>query len=157
MTNNANAGNAFRWDSCGAHGIIQRIRVFHGSNLLSDIDNYGMLTKMLYDIQMPTDATYGKYNVLSGTRSDLVGRLPTFITINQAGADVAVATANSANYVLNAATQAGVPVTQINSGDRIEGNGALVAAAGTTTATYCLSLVSLVGLLCSQIISHCLK
>ena len=150
VTNNSNAANAFRWDSCGAHGIIQRIRVFHGSNLLSDIDNYGMLTKMLYDIQMPTDATYGKYNVLSGTRSDLVGRLPTFITINQAGADVAVATANSANYVLNAATQAGVPVTQINSGDRIEGNGALVAAAGTTTATYCLSLVSRVGLLCSQ-------
>ena len=157
VTNNANAGNAFRWDSCGAHGIIQRIRVFHGSNLLSDIDNYAMLTKMLFDIQMPTDATYGKYNVLSGTRSDLVGRLPTFITINQAGADVAVATANSANFVLNAATLAGVPVTQINSGDRIEGNGALVAAAGTTIATYCLSLVSLVGLLCSQIISHCLK
>ena len=31
--------NCFRWDSCGAHGLIQRIRVFHGSNLLQDIDN----------------------------------------------------------------------------------------------------------------------
>ena len=33
------ANNAFRWDSCGAHGLIQRIRVYHGSNLLQDIDN----------------------------------------------------------------------------------------------------------------------
>ena len=32
------ADNAIRWDSCGAHGIIQRLRVFSGSNLLQDID-----------------------------------------------------------------------------------------------------------------------
>ena len=36
------AGSVFRFDSCGAHGLIQRIRVFHGSNLLQDIDNYGL-------------------------------------------------------------------------------------------------------------------
>jgi hypothetical protein len=70
LTSNA-ANNFFRWDSCGAHGIIQRIRVFHGSNLLQDIDSYGMLVKMLYDIQMPSDAVYGKFNVLSGTRNDM--------------------------------------------------------------------------------------
>ena len=46
----------YRWDSCGAHGLIQRIRIFHGSNLLQDIDNYGLLTKMLFDIQVPGDA-----------------------------------------------------------------------------------------------------
>ena len=55
---NGTASNAFRWDSCGAHGLIQRVRVFHGSNLIQDIDNYGMLAKMLFDLQMPTDATY---------------------------------------------------------------------------------------------------
>ncbi len=27
-------GTAVRFDSCGAHGLIQRIRVWHGSNLL---------------------------------------------------------------------------------------------------------------------------
>ena len=26
------AANAIRWDSCGAHGLIQRIRIFHGYN-----------------------------------------------------------------------------------------------------------------------------
>jgi hypothetical protein len=144
VTNNANAGNAFRWDSCGAHGIIQRIRVFHGSNLLQDIDNYGMLAKMLFDLQMPTDATYGKYNLLCGTRNDLVLKAP---TIAQAAGNTAADVA----AVLDASISAkGLSVLQVNSGDRVEATAALVAAAGTTTNTYCLSLVSLVGLLCSQ-------
>ena len=39
---------------------------------------------------------------------------------------------------------------QINSGDRIEGYIAALAQNATATNTYCLSLVSLVGLLCSQ-------
>jgi len=147
VTNSSTDANAFRWDSCGAHGIIQRIRVFHGSNLLQDIDNYGMLTKMLFDLQMPTDATYGKYNMLCGTRNDLVGRVQTFTTV--AGADLGAAI-TSVNASLTAAATAGFSVLQINSGDRIEGTTALVTAAGTTTNTYCLSLVSLVGLLCSQ-------
>ena len=42
----ASAANVFRLDSCGAHGLIQRIRIFHGSNLIQDIDNYGLLAKM---------------------------------------------------------------------------------------------------------------
>ena len=115
--------NAFRWDSCGAHGLIQRIRVFHGSNLIQDIDNYGLLAKMLFDLQMPTDATYGKMNMLAGTRGDLI-------------LTSAVATQTTS-------------VVQINSGERIGGVGALVANAGTVNDTYCLNLISLVGSLCS--------
>ena len=68
----ASAAAAIRWDIGGAGGIIQKIRIYHGSNLLQDIDNYGLLSKMLFDIQAPGDATYGKLNVLAGTRSDLV-------------------------------------------------------------------------------------
>ena len=52
------AATALRWDSCGAHGLFQRIRIFHGSNLLSDCDNYHLLTKMLFDIQVHCDACY---------------------------------------------------------------------------------------------------
>jgi hypothetical protein len=55
-----------RWDNCGAHGLIHRIRVYHGSNLLEDIDNYGLLAKMLFDIQMRSDAAYGKYKNRAG-------------------------------------------------------------------------------------------
>ena len=32
---------------------------------------------MLFDIQVPSDATYGKFNILCGTRNDLVVQLPT--------------------------------------------------------------------------------
>lgn len=137
LKNGATAANFMRWDSGGAHGIIQRIRVFHGSNLLSDIDNYNLLAKMMFDISVPTDAAYGKYNVISGTRNDLVVKL----------ADMAAGT----TYVQNDTQlidNMGFSAYQINSGDLIGSN--IGANALTTTQTYCLNLVSLVGTLCSQ-------
>jgi hypothetical protein len=32
---------------------------------------------MLFDISIPTDSAFGKYNILSGSRNDLVVTLPT--------------------------------------------------------------------------------
>lgn len=71
-TANATLSQSMRWDGSGAHGVIQRIRVWHGSNLLQDIDNYGLLSKMIFDLQVATPSAYGKYNMLCGTRNDLV-------------------------------------------------------------------------------------
>ena len=120
--------NVFRWDSCGAHGLIQRIRIFHGSNLLQDIDNYGLLAKILFDLQQPTDATQGKQTMLTGTRSDMV------------------LTTSAAAYVQNAA----LPVYSINSGERIGGDQkAVTATNGTISEVYCLNLISLIGSLSS--------
>jgi hypothetical protein len=72
----ANA-TAATFESAGVHGFIQRIRVFHGSNLLEDIDNYAQLAKILYDFQASDDTVKGRlavtsatnpqYNVTSGT------------------------------------------------------------------------------------------
>ena len=76
------ASNYTRFDSCGAHGLIQRIRVVHGSNVLSDIDNYGLLAKILFDLQVPTDSSYGKYNILAGTRNDLTVSIPKCVAAN---------------------------------------------------------------------------
>lgn len=129
------ANNAFRWDSCGAHGIIQRIRIFHGSNLISDVDNYNLLSKMLFDLQVPSDAAYGKFNAISGTRGDLSVSLP----------------ATGASYTQAELNGIKLPVYQANSGERIGGNNtALTASAGTVSETYCINLISLVGSLCSQ-------
>ena len=50
------ATTATTLESCGWHGIFQRIRVFHGSNLLEDIDNASQLAKILYDYQAPEDS-----------------------------------------------------------------------------------------------------
>ena len=156
--------NAFRWDSCGAHGLIQRIRVFHGSNLIQDIDNYGMLAKMLFDLQLPTDATYGKYNLLCGTRADLVSKtinaFPTVVKTDVAavGASPTAGEVNTAltaltlsiNTALATASSTNISGNQVNSGERIAGDGALNGTGAVAVQTYCLSLVSLVGVLCSQ-------
>jgi len=64
------AATAATLESCGWHQFIQRVRVFHGSNLLEDIDNYGQLAKILYDYQAPEDAVKGRFSVTSGTNEE---------------------------------------------------------------------------------------
>lgn len=131
MALTASAATAIRLDSCGSHGLIQRIRIFHGSNLIEDIDNYGLLAKMLFDIQVSTDATYGKFNMLAGTRNDL-----------------------TVKFAANPAAEQCWSANQINSGEIIkkdDGTNTLAAANEKTQVyTYCLNLVSLIGSLCSN-------
>jgi hypothetical protein len=145
------AGNAFRWDSCGAHGLIQRIRIFHGSNLLQDIDNYGLLAKILFDLQQPTDATYGKQNMLCGTRADLV---TTFQDINDTTYPNATDLASSqvlANQLKVILKNGRIPSYAANSGERIGGDRTALTASGATVSdTYCLNLISLIGSLSSS-------
>ena len=127
------ADTTVRWDG-SAHSIIQRIRIYHGSNLIEDIDNYGLLAKMLFDIQVPSDACYGKLNLLAGTRNDLVVKLPT------------IAAAADAAGIVAAMSAANCSAFQINSGDIL----ANPTKRLTAETTYCLNLVSILGTLCSQ-------
>jgi hypothetical protein len=64
------ATGATTLESCGWHAFIQRIRVFHGSNLLEDIDNFSQLAKIFYDFQAPEDAVKGRFSITSGTNAD---------------------------------------------------------------------------------------
>ena len=123
-----------RYDSNGSHGLIQRIRVFHGSNLLSDIDNYGLLSKILFDLQVPTDSVYGKFNILAGTRSDLVVSVPTLVANDFSNAKFSGLT---------------LPVQHINSGLRLNSN-AVHALNGKLSQTFCLNLITLAGALCKD-------
>eukprot|EP01038_Epipyxis_sp_PR26KG_P017375 gene17375-23998_t len=125
IVNNATVGAAI-WDSCGAHSLVSRLRIFHGSNLLQDIDQYGLLSKMLFDLSVPTDACYGKFNELAGTRGDTVGQYTT-------GAAFA---ATTTTYITS---------NQINSGEYYS-----LASNATTTRTFCLNLISLLGTLSPQ-------
>jgi len=61
---------AATFESCGVHSFIQRVRVFHGSNLLEDIDNYSQLAKILYDFQAPDDTVKGRFAVTSGCNGE---------------------------------------------------------------------------------------
>jgi hypothetical protein len=158
------ANNAVRWDSAGAHSIIQRLRIFSGSNLLQDIDNYGLLAKMLFDLQVPSDAAYGKFNVLAGTRNDLNTQLPTITALSTTAADYTGAADTAAgvaakliaanglipslNAWQTAISAANRQSLQVNSGESLT----LPAANGgdTTSVTYCLNLISLLGTLSNQ-------
>ena len=138
FTSTAN-NNAYRWDSCGCHGLISRCRIFSGSNLLQDIQEYGLLAKILFDLQQPTDATYGKQSILAGTRSDTVVSFPT------------IAVAADATNITTALNAARFPSYQVNSGERVGGDRlTLVANGGTVSETYCINLLSLVGSLSSS-------
>ena len=150
VTNSANAGNYARWDSCGAHCLFQRLRIFHGSNLLQDIDNYPMLAKLLFDLQVATDASMGKFNVLAGTRSDYVSSITTAAgaaPITTADA-TDLATANALAIALKGYINGGFSVQSVNSGDAIFSN--LGSANTMTPITYCLNLISLLGTLSSS-------
>lgn len=112
------ATTATTLESCGFHGIFQRIRVFHGSNLLEDIDNAGQLAKILYDYQAPEDAVKGRFSITTGTN-----------------ADYSVAQAAAAGDATNAAS--------INRGRAL---GAL-SPAGTFSYPFAINLISMVGAL----------
>ena len=129
VTNTSGANNSYRFDSCGAHGLIQRIRIFHGSNLLQDIDNYNLLAKLLFDLQVPFDAVQGKNNILCGTRSDMTVQTPVVAAV----ADISLKVLSAFNT---------------NSGDIIVS--ALANNGTSASKTYCLNLISLVGTLCSS-------
>lgn len=158
----ASAATAIRLDSCGAHGCIQRVRLFHGSNIIQDIDNYGLLSKMLMDLQAPTDACYGKLNILAGTRSDLVLNVPTAAAAATAGNNTPTAANVDAGILAALAplSDAKVSALQINSGALIRRNtggftlgvGELTYAPtdGANANVFCLNLNCLLGTLCSQ-------
>ena len=55
------------FDRGGIAGVIQRLRIFHGSTLLSDVDNYGNLVNMMTTLQQSTDSVSGKLSILQGT------------------------------------------------------------------------------------------
>jgi hypothetical protein len=144
------ANNNIRWDSCGAHSIIQRLRIFHGSNLLQDIDNYGLLAKVLFDLQVPTDACYGKYSVLAGTRPDLMTNqaVPTYLIGDEPCGTAAqiLSTINKVGQLVNN----GRSTLQVNSGDIVSSTN--TAGGAATAKTYCINLISLLGTLCPQYI-----
>jgi hypothetical protein len=137
VSNLNGSANSFRLDRSGSHGVIQRLRVWSGSNLLQDIDNYGMLASIMMDAYAPTDKVYGAFNACAGTRNDLVTVTPA------------------------AAALAGVSCFQSNSGDLVGSGGyisgsaqvnpaAVTATTGVVSDTYCINLISLVGSLCKD-------
>ena len=66
------SGSVCNFDRAGAAGAIQRLRIFHGSTLLSDIDNYGNLMAMMTSLMQSSDSVAGKLNILQGTDTNIL-------------------------------------------------------------------------------------
>ena len=87
---------AATFESAGVHNFIQRIRVFHGSNLLEDIDNYSQMAKILYDFQASDDTVKGRFAVTSATNPQYNVTSGTIVRGVNRGATTAVTTTATA-------------------------------------------------------------
>jgi hypothetical protein len=132
------ANDYIRFDSAGAAGLIQSIKVFHGSNVISDINNNNFLAKIMMDIQLSTDATYGKMSVVAGTRSDLTCSVP-----STAGSVYSVNQTNSGSRFKDNNNKSGKDAL-------IPAYDPLITDSGKCTQTFCINLMSIVGSLCAE-------
>ena len=66
VTGGGAASSYLRLDKAGAHGVIQRLRVTHGSQELENLDNYGPWVGELMALQQSSDSIGGKLNVMNG-------------------------------------------------------------------------------------------
>jgi hypothetical protein len=152
VTNGDGAANTYRMDSAGAHCIIKSIKLYSGSNLLQDIDTYSGLAKILFDLQVSTPASYGKYSMMAGTRPDqIITGAGGAAVVGTAGSGlvngVTVTNAAPTNDQLTAVINS-LAVNQINAGSALATG--VAAGATSTSQTYCLSLISLMGSLCQS-------
>jgi hypothetical protein len=124
-TNGAAIQTWSRLSKAGAHGFIQRIRLFHSSTLLEDIDNYGNLVAQLCTKQRSSDNVSFKGSITEG-----------FDESSQ------VAIGGSYNI-------AGLRGMRLTNPTYIAGGGAgdLAANAVTPNKTFCIPLVSILGTL----------
>ena len=126
---NGGAANAYaRLDKAGAHGVIQRLRLYHGSQLLEDVDNYGNLVGSLMALQQSRDAAQGKMSILAGLSNEHVTDTTTKVT------------------------------KAVTAGERLIDDAQVtpfadIALSGDTlTRTYCINLLSIVGSLSEKYI-----
>jgi hypothetical protein len=62
----ANTVKYIRLDGAGAHGVIQRLRSFHGGKIIEDLDNYHVLACKLLALQQSSDSSRNKLNITAG-------------------------------------------------------------------------------------------
>jgi len=122
VTNGATEAAYMRLDKGGASGIIQRIRVYSGSNLIEDIDNYGCLVSNLSALQK-SSVSSGKDNILCGF---------------------------SAEYFTDTTTNETMPVVageRLIDDGQVTPFSAIIAGGLTLKRTYTISLLSILGTL----------
>lgn len=148
VTNNSGGASQFaRLDRCGASGIIQRLRLYSGSALLEDVDNYSLLYANLVSLQKSNGSVKGKFNISNGTR------IEDMVVSNS------VVTVTTAQAAANAGT--GTPTNVVSCGQSyicpggeklvsVDEHTVIANTASTISRTYSISLLSILGSLGSQ-------
>ena len=135
VTNGGTASAYARLDKCGAHGIIQRLRVIHGSNTIEDLDNYGNIVSQLTALQKSSGCN-GKDSILQGFSSDKFCDVQDGTNTTTKKNQVMPIIAGERLHDDGAA----------NEFEAIEAYDATVGGSGKTkTRTYCINLLSIVG------------
>ena len=80
--NSAAGANTAYLNKCGIAGCIQRLRIFSGSQLLCDIDNYGNLMSFLTPYQVGKDHCDGKLKILQGVGQERGLQIMTALATN---------------------------------------------------------------------------
>lgn len=124
-TNGATLQPWIRLSKAGAHGFIQRLRLFHGSTLLEDVDNYANLVSQLCSKQRNSDNVVYKGSVVEGFDESAQ------VSINNV-------------YNLNALRGMRIGNPTYLAGDTVP-NGATAIGGVTASKTFCIPLVSILG------------
>jgi hypothetical protein len=146
VTNGGTASNYMRLDKCAGHGVIQRLRLYHGSSLIEDLDNYGNIVSQLTALQKSSGCN-GKDSILAGFCSDQFCDVWKPVVVpGTLGAPtnaemVAVGTSTKSNQVKS-----------LIAGERLWDDDAAateftaIASGGSTKSrTYCINLLSILG------------
>ena len=135
---NGTAESAFiRLDKAGAHGVIQRLRLYNGSQLLEDLDNYGNLVAQLSVLQK-SSACNGKDSILEGFCNDK------FCDTNAVDAPDALTKTNQV-FPIVAGERLIPDVPHVDgTADSTEFT-KFIANRVSKTRTYCINLLSIVG------------
>jgi hypothetical protein len=145
VLNGANASNYIRLDKCGAHGVIQRLRLYHGSQLIEDLDNYGNLVSQMTALQKSSGCN-GKDSILQGFCNDK------FCNTNQPAVNAVTpgAPTNAELLAMGTSTKTN-QVVPIIAGERLHddantGEFTAIATNGLTKPrTYTINLLSILG------------
>jgi hypothetical protein len=145
VLNSGTASTYMRLDKCGGHGVIQRLRLYHGSSLIEDLDNYGNLVSQLTALQKSSGCN-GKDSILTGFSSDL------FCSVWKPVVAAAVPGGPTNAELLDIGTSDKTnQVKAIVAGERLHDDAAgdefvAIATGGLTKPrTFCINLLSILG------------
>lgn len=134
VTNGATAANYIRLDRAGASGVIERLRLYSGSNLLEDVSSYGLLMANLLSLQASNASVRGKMNISSGLRNDNI------VECSTTGTSASVSLTAGRSFIC----PGGEKLWSV-----VEDN-TIAIGATTISRTYTISLLSILGSLGSQ-------